>query len=270
MSTGVVETLYYKLYNAVLLGESQDAKMYLHFLRDEYEEDPQSFDPLLNDGRFIHLKQLSNIVETNLIVKNTNYTANISDVQSASKDENQADTEPELIRHIFANPVNFANLKKELNVSDSFYVYNIQQPTLFGRIDVLAMDNETAFAIELKKSEARYSVISQIDKYVLDLKLKFCLKMYKNVVGVVIANGYVDQVVKELVKSDVIPIKYTLIGDQVKFWRLYDKETDCDYRSETNSRENITTENKEVEVTKEQLPSAFTAPKVKRIRKSRR
>lgn len=266
MSTGVVETLYYKLYNAILLGESQDAKMYLHFLREEYEEDSESFIILENDGRFEHLKQLSNIVESNLIVKNTNYIANTSDVRSVSKDENQAETEPELIKYIFANSENFDRLKKELNVSDSFHVCNIQQPTRFGKIDVLAMEHDTVFAIELKKSDARYSVISQIDKYVLDLKLKLCLKLYKNVVGIVIANGYIDQVVKELVKSDVIPIKYTLIGDQVKFWRLYDKETDCDYRSDTNSREDE--ENKKASTTDQQL--SVNVPKVKKIRKSRR
>ena len=277
MSTSVVEALYYKLYNAILLGESQDAKMYLNFLRDEYEEDANSFIPLQNDSRFNHLKQLSNIVENNLIVKNTNYTANASDVQFASKDENQAETEPELIKHIFANPNNLTGLKKELRVSDSFCVYNIQQPTQFGKIDVMAMDNDTAFAIELKKSDARYSVISQIDKYVLDLKLKLCLKMYRNVVGVVIANGYIDQVVKELVKSDVIPIKYTLIGDQVRFWRLYGKETDCDYGSDTNSRqdeEKVAIANNSEDTAREQVHTEnsekATSKKIKRARKSRR
>lgn len=254
MSSNIVEALYYKLYNATLLGESDNAKLYLELLREEFELDAQSFLILQSDNRFEHLKQLGNLVDNNLIVRNTNYVVNTSDVETAEKDDKQADTEVELIKLIFANEENFSNLKKCLNTSDNFQLSNIQHPTLFGKIDVLAFDNDIAYPIEIKKSEARYSVISQIEKYVLDLRLKLILKMWKYVKGVVIANGYVSQVVKELVKSDIVPIKYTLENGIIKFRRLNAKEEDsiigCDnfgYEEEVRKTETTTATNNQSE-----------------------
>ena len=226
MSSNIVEALYYKLYNATLLGERDDAKLFLELLREEFELDANSFLILQNDNRFEHLKQLGNLVDNDLIVRNTNYVVNSSEVETAEKDDKQADTEVELIKIIFTNEKNISNLKKCLNVSDNFNLANIQHPTQFGRIDVLAFDNNVVYPIEIKKSEARYSVISQIEKYVLDLRLKLILKMWKSVKGVVIANGYARQVVKEVVKSDIVPIKYTLDNGLVKFRRLNAEEKD--------------------------------------------
>lgn len=246
MTTNIVETLYYKLYNSVLLGESNEAKMYLELLREEYTNNSESFLIFENDERFDHLKQLGNLVDNGLLIRNSNYNLNTSTVQTANTDDNQAETEIELIKIIFSIEDNLQKLRKCLNTSEKFCVANIQHPTLFGRIDVLAIDGDTVYAIEIKKSEARYSVISQIEKYVLDLKLKLILKVWKKVVGVVIANGYVNQVVKELVKSDVIAIKYSLKNDNdITFRKLTSLEKDNDLECD-NSFQKIVSEKNEV------------------------
>lgn len=265
MSSNIVEALYYKLYNATLLGERDDAKLFLELLRKEFESDADSFSILQNDNRFEHLKQLGNLVDNDLIVRNASYVVNASDVETAEKDDKQADTEVELIRMIFTNDKNISNLKKCLNVSDNFCLSNVQHPTQFGRIDVLAFDNDVVYPIEIKKSEARYSVISQIEKYVLDLKLKLILKLWKQVKGVVIANGYVSQVVKELVKSDIVPIKYTLENDIIKFRRLNAKEKDCDIRCDNFGTEDE--KSKETECFNEAEYKKVKLPK--KIRKRR-
>jgi len=114
MSKGIVETLYYRLYNTILLGESQEAKLNLDLLREEYVQNPDDFSSLQEDERFDHLRQLANLVDNGLVVRNTNYFSNTSEVQTAEKDDKQAETEVELIQH----------------------------PTKFGKIDVLAFDNE--------------------------------------------------------------------------------------------------------------------------------
>jgi hypothetical protein len=196
---------------------------------------------------------LGNLVDNNLLIRNSNYSLNTSSVETANTDNNQAETEIELIKLIFSIEDNLERLRSCLNASKNFHLANIQHPTLFGRIDVLGIDNDTVFAIEIKKSEARYSVISQIEKYVLDLRLKLILKVWKKVVGVVIANGYVSQVVKELVKSDVIAIKYTLKNENIiNFRRLSaqekDNEIQCDiiFKEQSEIKENIVQEVAEI------------------------
>jgi len=224
MTASTVETLYYRLYNFVLLGDSQNAQMYLEMLRDEYVENESAFDILKQDNRFEHLQQLGYAVDNGLVVKNFDYTDNNEDVEDADKDEDQADTEKELVKTIFANDENVKQLQNLLNATDSFSLYNLEHPTKYGRVDVVVQDDMTMYVIEIKKSQARYSVISQIDKYMLDFRLYLNLKMWNNVIGVVIANGFLNRVTKELVKLGVIPIKYTLRKGKISFRKLYVKK----------------------------------------------
>lgn len=217
MSTSIIEELYYKLYNAVLLGNIEDSRVYLGLLRDEYATCEKDFE-ILNDGRFEHLQQLSTAVEQGLTVKNFDYKDD--DVDTVNKDEDQFVTEKELVIKICKGN----ELKKLLKASDNFYIYNLEHPTQYGKIDIVAQDDLTTYIIETKKSHARYAVISQIDKYLLDFKLKLNLKHYNKVIGIVIANGYIGNVAKELVKLGVMPVKYTIKKDNLKLRKLHGKE----------------------------------------------
>lgn len=213
MSTGIIEALYYSLYNSTLLGKIDDSKMFLDLLRFEYQHNEKSFE-ILNDGRLDHLGQLSYSIENGLIVKNFNYKDD--GVDTVDKDENQFVTEKELVIRICKGD----ELKLLFNCSNDFYIYNLEHPTLFGKIDIVAQDKLTTYIIEAKKSHARYGVISQIDKYMLDFKLKLNLKHYNNIVGVVIANGYIGNVSSELVKIGVVPVKYTINNEIFKLVKL--------------------------------------------------
>jgi len=217
MSASIVEELYYKLYNAVLLGNIEDSRVYLGLLRDEYATCEKDFE-ILNDGRFEHLQQLSITVEQGLTVKNFNYIDD--DVDTVDKDDDQFTTEKELVKKICKSD----ELKRILKASDNFYIYNLEHPTQYGKIDIVAQDNLTTYIIEAKKSHARYAVISQIDKYLLDFKLKLNLKHYNKVVGIVIANGYIGNVAKELVKLGVTPVKYTIKKDNLRLRKLHGKK----------------------------------------------
>jgi len=203
MSTGDVEVFYYSLYNATLLGNSQDAKMFLDLLRDEFIADERNFETLRADDRWNHLQQLSAAVENGLTVKNFSYKDD--NVDAPNKDDQQVALESDLVKLICKDP---DCLKQLFGASDDFYIYNIEHPTKYGKVDIVAKDGLTVYVIETKKSHARFSVVSQIDKYLLDFKLKLILKQWNKIVGVVIANGYIDGVAKELVKLGVIPIKY--------------------------------------------------------------
>jgi RecB family endonuclease NucS len=203
MSSGDVEVYYYSLYNAILLGNSQDAKMYLEFLRDEFTIDEKSFDVLKVDERWDHLRQLSTAIENGLTVKNFNYKDD--NVDAPNKDDEQVALESDLVKIICKES---DSLKQLFGATDQFFISNLEHPTRYGKVDIIAKDGLTTYVIEVKKSHARFSVISQIEKYLLDFKLKLILKQWKTIVGVVIANGYIDGVARELVKLGVIPIKY--------------------------------------------------------------
>jgi RecB family endonuclease NucS len=91
---------------------------------------------------------------------------------------------------------------------------------MFGRVDLVAQDSATIYPIELKKSTANHDVIGQIDKYILHYKLKLINKIYKNVIGVVIANSFSEYVLQELCRLGAIPIVYLFQDDQIEFKRI--------------------------------------------------
>ena len=64
--SNLAETLYYQIHNFVLLGDSNNAKTYLGFLRDEYERDYSQFQVLKEDERWEHLIELGNVIDNNL------------------------------------------------------------------------------------------------------------------------------------------------------------------------------------------------------------
>jgi RecB family endonuclease NucS len=220
-----VELLYYNLNNSVLLGNSENAKMYLAMLREEYETDSAAFDVLMKDGRWLHLKQLSQSVDDGLVIKNYDFKDDCEDVETVEKDESQSKDQLSLVKLICSH---LDLLQSLLGTSDNLHTYNIEQPTQYGKIDIVFQDNDTMYLVEVKKSDARYSVISQIDKYILDYNLKLILKLWKKVIGVVIANGYIGRVSRELVKIGVVPIKYRLENDVLHMRRLHAKKDSSD------------------------------------------
>jgi len=217
-----IEVCYYRLNNAVLLGDTDKARMYLDILRHEFENYEDCFSILKTDDRWEHLKQLGRAVDNGLVVKNYNYNDNSDDVEEADKDEDRAEDEQSLVKVVCDN---IDVLRDILNASNDLFIYNIEQPTKYGRVDVVLRDKDIVYLVEVKKSHARYSVISQIEKYMLDFRLKLILKMWRDVVGVVIANGFIGRVSKELVKLGVIPIKYRIKNDTLILRRLHAKKT---------------------------------------------
>jgi RecB family endonuclease NucS len=226
MTPADIELLYYDLNNSVLLGNSENAKMYLTMLREEYEIDSNAFDVLIKDGRWLHLRQLSQSVDEGLVIKNYDFKDDCEDVvENVERDESQSKDQLSLVKLICSH---LDLLRSLLGASENLCTYNIEQPTQSGNIDIVFQDNDTMYLVEVKKGDARYSVISQIDKYVLDYNLRLILKLYKKVVGVVIANGYIGRVTRELVKIGVIPIKYRLEDNVLNMRRLHAKKDNSD------------------------------------------
>lgn len=222
--TIVIETLFYKLNNSVLLGEIENAKMYLAMLREEYENDNKTFDVLKQDYRWDRLTQLGYVVDNNLVVKNFEYVDDANDFDDNNRNVDERFKEEKLLVKTVCE--NASLLKEILNASDNFYLVSTEFPTRYGNVDIVAQDNDTIYVIELKKGDARYAIISQIDKYMLHFNLLLINKMWRKVVGVAIANSYIGRVLKELVKLNVISIKYTYKNNILRLRKLHAKKAE--------------------------------------------
>lgn len=100
-----------------------------------------------------------------------------------------------------------------LKAESDFYCMSTEYETKFGRVDLVAQDKETIYPIEVKKSVADHSVIGLIDKYIIHFKLGLINRMYRYVVGVVIANGFDEYSLQELHRFGAVAIKYKFKGD---------------------------------------------------------
>lgn len=210
MST-LVETLYYQTYNYFLLDDLKNAKMYLTFLREEYEKDFDSFEVLKKDNRFEFLVKLGDAIDNN---KKLNFEIEKPKVSKVLRDEEDTifRTQNELTKAIF---LSLDNLRICLGVDSSFNIRSTEEETRFGRVDVVAIDKDTIYPIELKKSEAKHDCIGQISKYILHYRLGLINKIYNNVLGILISNSFDEYTLRELYKLGVIAIKYKFRTNEI-------------------------------------------------------
>lgn len=208
--TTTAETLYYQIYNSVLLGKTDDAKMYLHFLREEYDESPKKFEPLLEDDRWDHLKKLGNVIDNDLEVKNFEKIEECTETIIKQEDATKINNQTELVKSIGLAK---EQLRTLIQAEEDFSIIDLEQETLYGRVDMVAQDKHTIYPIEVKTSMADHSVIYQVDKYIRSFKLGLLRKIYQQVVGIVIANNFLDYVLKELPRIGAVAISYKLKED---------------------------------------------------------
>lgn len=215
MST-LTETLYYQTYNFVLLGDSSNAKMYLSFLREEFDKDENSFEPLKKDHRWKHLVELGNSID-----KNQTISSLVEDKQNVMRQEDEAvfSRQEDLVKAIILSQ---DDLKICLGAESDFVCTITEMETRYGRVDLVAQDKKTIFPIEVKKNGAFHDVVGQINKYVIHFKLGLINRIYDFVTGIVIANNFDSYVLKELYKLQIIPVKYKFRSEQkVEFEKLW-------------------------------------------------
>jgi RecB family endonuclease NucS len=212
----IIECLFYKFYNAVLLG-SPDSQIFYEILQDEYKKDEEQFRFLQEDERWDILTKLIETVKNKLVVKNFDFDAKMNLISQDAEEKSSVEYEYDLIKIILQNKDCLAHI---LESSPDFCFYNVEHPTLFGRVDIVAQDKKTMYLIETKRNEAKHDVISQIDKYILDFNLKLSLKLWNKVVGIVIANGFPQYVFQELIKNGIIPLRYSLKDNIFKLTKV--------------------------------------------------
>jgi hypothetical protein len=209
--SSIIETYYYHIHNNVLLDDFKTAKMYLAFLREEYEDNYEQFRVLENDGRWEHLIELGNVIDNNLSLSKK-YKNIVKPIDKAPKQEEVS---------LFKNQVDLVkaiclakdNLKLCLSGDFDFHCCCIESETRYGRVDLVAQDKDTIYPIEVKKSGAYHDCIGQIDKYIIHFKLGLINKIYQHVIGVVISSSFDNYVLNELHKVGAVAIKYKYKGN---------------------------------------------------------
>ena len=216
MHPEIVEVLYYKLYNAVLLGEKSEYVDFLAMLREAYEEDSSAFKILEKDNRFEHLQHLGYIIDNNL-VKKIDFSESIQEENKLLEAQNSVNEEKELKYLLYEN---INKLKELIEAKDGFYFGLFECKTRFGIIDITARDKETMFVIELKRNKVKHDIIGQIEKYIIFFKLKLILKLWKKVIAVVVANDYDKFILKRLKHSGVICLQYFYKNKNLNLLRI--------------------------------------------------
>lgn len=216
--SNLAETLYYQTFNSTILGNMDDAKMYLSFLREEYEENEVAFDVLKKDRRWKHLIDIGNAIDKGQVLsKNILNEEKVLGVLRQEK-ETIYSKQDDLVRAIILCQ---DSLRTCVYAEADFHCNYVEMETKFGRVDLVAQDKKTVYPIEVKKNGAYHDVIGQINKYIMHFKLKLINRTYNDVIGIVIANSFETHIIKELYNVGAIPIKYKFKSEKnVEFCKL--------------------------------------------------
>jgi len=207
------ETVFFMLNHAVLIGDINKAKMFLEILREDCENKPELFDQLdeYYRNRLVHL---GNIVENNVPTTRANdieESKNYYNVKKRSEDYVQKEKDVvKMIYHSGQLESFFPGLK----------ITDYESPTEFGKVDLVAFDEVTAYPIEVKLNSGRHSIVSQIEKYMRHFWKLLNLKMWKTVVGIVIAQKFEKFALEEFKRLNVIPFSYSIRKSKLKLTRL--------------------------------------------------
>lgn len=86
----------------------------------------------------------------------------------------------------------------------------------YGRCDMLVRDGRIWHIIEVKIGEAKSSVVSQVDKYILHFDLQMCLGLHDEVRACVIANSFSSYVATELSRLGVTMMSHDGTPESLK------------------------------------------------------
>lgn len=203
----LIESLFYFCYYSYLKGDIESCQMYYDFLKDEFKKSGKK--DSLTQIQLEDLKKIRTAINTG----NVSHSIWLTDVQDSTlrsvQEPAQGIKEDEVVRKVHYDALN--DLRLILGASEDFYLYNLEHPCdPYGRLDMLYQDEKTAYPVEVKRKEGTHSLIGQIMKYTLAIKLKLHYKHYETVQPVTICSGYDNFVLFELKKMGVVTLAYCI------------------------------------------------------------
>jgi len=203
-SIGLISVLYYKCYNASLLGNFKNMEMYFNLMENEYKKthNKYAFQSFFTPEKLNIFKLIKQQVEMGKFFEVFEEFVPVE--QEIEMNETEIEKEALIVKHVAKNQT---MLEKFLG--GKIKLKSIECPCgskkSQDKCDMVSQnDLGTLFPIEFKLSKATHAVVGQIGKYCLNFKLQLINRLYDRVQGVVIANSYSKFAINELHKRGII------------------------------------------------------------------
>lgn len=213
-----VEALYYLLKNAVLDADLYYAEIYLGMLKEAYSQD-KNFFKIFDKPRLEDFKLLKKQVRNKQLIQPLNNIGPIEKIEAfGNRAKEEVEIQNSLINQEFSNILELLKIDKyswgghEIPVNEGYVDIIIDQHNKENRI--------IRHLIELKAGVADHRVVGQIRKYEIHFLKKLNYKLWDDVQGVVVANGYSENALRELKKNNVITLVYQKLGNEFKYVRV--------------------------------------------------
>ncbi len=205
----MLEALFFQCYYAFLRGDLGKTRLFYEVIKEECASTKESL-PLT---RF----QLLNLKQVKIALEGESITAKVwatEESQPSANKQKKFYNQDDLVEKIHREA--FLNLKNFLKAKSDFHLYNLEHPCdPYGAVDMLYMDELTAYPVEVKRDRGKHDIIAQIAKYELACKLKLHYKMYQLVQPVTICESYDPLTLAELKRNGVKALRYTM-GKQLQ------------------------------------------------------
>jgi len=199
--TDLISVLYYKAFNASLLGKFQEMKMFFGLLEQEYKKssNKSSFQKFFTKERFEELKLIKQQVEKGQFFE-------VFETFEPLEHEYELSPTEILEEKIIVKKVAKNQELLEEFLGKKLYLQSLEHLCGEGdKCDMVSInDDNTLFPIEFKLKKATHAVVGQIGKYCLHFKLKLINNLYDRVQGVIVANSYSKYAINELKKRGYI------------------------------------------------------------------
>ena len=182
---------YYKACTEVILhsmlchyldGLYDKAKDDLAILRGFNEKCPDAISDLseLEIGR---LQKIAHALDNNIKVKTYDIEHSENEEIHTKQDEKEIREKYKHEKHIHTKIIDsFDKLANTLKMPD-LRLYSMEMPTPYGNVDIEARWGRYAVPIEVKLGKAKFSIVSQIDKYMKHYLKRTNIKHWDDVIG---------------------------------------------------------------------------------------
>jgi hypothetical protein len=176
------EVFYFRLLHSYLL-QQPDLHLNYEILLDVYNRAPEAFS-IFTRNDLLRIKQIQDDIKTG---RHTLFSGPLSlstDIPDALRKEKSDHTHRQICREIAQHP---SVLEPH---TGPIHFLNLEHPTQFGLIDILAQSEECAYIIEVKTKAADHSIIGQVQKYFVGMSLKLMYKTFDEIKILTVCPGY--------------------------------------------------------------------------------
>jgi len=177
------ECLFYRAYRSFLL-QDPEFKINFEILADQFHRFPETF-KRFSENDVHRLVSMQEAFKTGIFNLFKGISSDLSNTV-LPKMEDIDQSHRDLVRNIYKSGALNHYIGPNHTVCPEY-------PVIYGNIDLMALSNNCAYAIEFKTDTANHSIIGQVIKYYIGLGLQLNLKYFNDIKIITVCSGY-DQV----------------------------------------------------------------------------